>query len=180
MSDLNINKLPRNPMRREDEPGYEKEIWQPDWKCFCCHDTGIIYDSLAALVIDGYDSDHDKFPRCVNPGCNAGSDWDSEILTDCVDYRISALTCQKLDAIERENWRRTIESQFEAIHNSVKDTVKDTARGMSFKRVKRDRTPSEEEIAKKRHESALNADPQKLRSLAQAYLGDEFMRDGAS
>lgn len=175
MSDLNINKLPRAPMRREDEPGYEKEIWQPDWKCFCCHDTGIVYDSLAALVIDGYNRDRDKRPRCVNPGCKAGSDWDSEAMSGCIDYRISAATCQKLDAIERENWRRTVESRFERIQNSVNNT----AIGMSMLR-RRDRTPSEEEIAKKRHEEAINADPEKLREMARAYLGDEFMRDGAS
>lgn len=175
MSDLNIKKLPRAPMRREDEPGYDKEIWQPDWKCFCCHDTGIVYDSLAALVIDGYNRDRDKRPRCVNPGCKAGSDWDSEALTGCIDYRISAATCQKLDAIERGNWRRTIESRIHGIQNSVKGTAK----GMSMLQ-RRDRTPQEESHAQRKHEEMCNADPQKLQEAAKAYLGDEFMRDGAS
>lgn len=177
---MNLEKLSRNPMRREDEPGYEKEIWQPDWKCFCCHDTGIIYDTLATLVINGYDSDHDKRPRCVNPGCKAGSGWDSEALTGCIDYRISALTCQKLDAIERENWRHTIESRFELVQSRVKDTVKDTAKGMSFKRVKRDRTPEEELLAQRKHEEESCADPEKLKAAASSYLGDEFIRNGAS
>lgn len=175
MTDLNIKKLPRNPMRREDEPGYEKEIWQPGWKCFCCHDTGIIYNALAALVIDGYDPDCDKFPRCVNPGCKAGSDWDSETLTGSVDYRISAATCQKLDAIERENWRRTIESKFEQVQNRVKDT----AIGMSMLR-RRDRTSEQELLAQRKHEEMCNTDPQKLREMAEIYLGNDWLKDGAS
>lgn len=172
---MSIEKLPRNPMRGEDEPGYDKEIWQPSWKCFCCHDTGIIYDTLAGLVIDGYNPNQDKKPRCVNPGCKAGSDWDSEALTGSIDYRINAVTCQKLDAIERENWQRTIESQFKQVSRCVKDTAK----GMSMLR-RRDRTSEEELLAQRKHESASNADPKKLTAAARAYLGDEFMKDGAS
>ena len=99
---MEIKKLPRNPMRREDEPGYEKQIWQPNWRCYCCHDTGIITPYLATLVIDGYNPKHDKLPRCINPGCEAGSEWDSCALENCIDYRVDAKICQKLDALERE------------------------------------------------------------------------------
>lgn len=131
---MNIEKLPRVPMRREDEPGYEKEIWQPSWNCFCCHDTGIINPHLAAEAIDGYDSNRDRLPRCVNPGCKAGDYWDSEALTGCVDYRINAATCQKLDVIERENWRQTVHQK--QINIQALATV------MNLR--KRDRTPIEE------------------------------------
>ena len=55
-----MKKLPRNPMRPDQESGAEPEIWQPDWNCFCCHDSGLVYDHLAALVIDGYDGNRDK------------------------------------------------------------------------------------------------------------------------
>jgi hypothetical protein len=167
---MNIEKLPRAPMRREDEPGYEKEIWQPGWNCFCCHDTGIIASHLAALAIDGYDSNRDKFPRCVNPGCKAGSDWDSEALTDCVDYRISAATCQKLDAMEREDWRQTV--------GQKQINLRALAQKMNLR--KRDRTSLEEVEAQRRHEETCNPDPVRLRALAQAYLGSDYMKDGSS
>jgi hypothetical protein len=167
---MNIEKLPRAPMRREDESGYEKEIWQPSWNCFCCHDTGIIVSHLAALVIDGYNSNRDKLPRCVNPGCKPRSDWDSEALTHCVDYRISAVTCQKLDAIERENWRQTVRQK--------QINIRALAQKMNLR--KRDRTPIEETEAQRQHEEVCNANPEKLRAMAQAYLGSEYIKDGTS
>jgi hypothetical protein len=167
---VNIEKLPRSPIRREDEPGYEKQIWQPGWNCFCCHDTGIIASHLATLAIDGYDSNRDKFPRCVNPGCRAGSDWDSEALTGCVDYRISAATCQKLDAIERESWRQTVRQK--------QINIQPLAQKMNLR--ERARTSSENLEAQKRHEEVCNADPTKLIAMAQAYLGNDYIKDGTS
>jgi hypothetical protein len=167
---MNIEKLPRSPMRCEDEPGYEKEVWQPNWNCFCCHDTGIVNPHLASLVIDGYDSKRDQLPRCINPGCKAGEHWDSETLTQCVDYRISAAICQKLDASHREHWRQAAREK--------QINIQALAQQMSFR--KRDRTSGEEMEAQRRHEEASNTDPEKLREMARAYLSDEFMRDGAS
>lgn len=164
---MNIEKLPRVPMRREDEPGYEKEIWQPSWNCFCCHDTGIINQHLAVMVIDGYDSNRDKFPRCVNPGCKAGDHWDSEALTGCVDYRINAATCQKLDAIEREGWRQTVRQK--------QINIQALATMMSLR--KRERTSIEEMEAQRRHEEACNADPSELIAMAQTYLGSDYIKD---
>ncbi|MBD2254706.1 hypothetical protein [Nostoc parmelioides] len=102
-----MKKIPRAPVRAEDEPGYEKEIWQPSWQCFCCHDSGIVQPHLAQLVIDGYNYDQDKFPRCQNPGCKAGSHWDNENVSNSVDYRLSPVICKKIDSIEREGWRQT-------------------------------------------------------------------------
>ncbi len=34
-------KLPPLLMRRDSDPSYEPEIWQPDYSCFCCEDTGL-------------------------------------------------------------------------------------------------------------------------------------------
>jgi len=176
---VNIEKLPRNSMRPEKEPDAEVEIWQPSWKCFCCHDTGIINQHLAALVIDEYDSNRDKFPRCVNPGCKAGDHWDSETLTDCVDYRINAVTCQKLDAIEREGWRQTVRQKqinIQALAQKMNLRKRDAESGS----LRDHRTPAEEIKAWRRHEEVCNADPEKLIAVAQAYLGNEYMRDGSA
>ncbi len=98
----------------DKEPGAEVEIWQPDWNCFCCHDSGIVHHYLAALVIDGYDFNLDKLPRCHNPGCTSGSHYDGEVLAPSVDYRLTAEICQELDAIERKNWRDYLKCRMNA------------------------------------------------------------------
>jgi ABC-type proline/glycine betaine transport system substrate-binding protein len=59
-----MKKLPRFPMRPEKESEAEVEIWQPNWKCFCCHDSGIVVSHLAAMVIEEFDFKRDKPPRC--------------------------------------------------------------------------------------------------------------------
>lgn len=162
---MNIKKLPRNPMRPEKEPGVETELWQPSWKCFCCHDTGIIHPHLATLAIDEYDYNRDKLPRCVNPGCKAGSEWDTEVLADSIDYRIGAATCQQLDAISREDWRQTARTQ--------QINIQALAQEMSLR--KRDRTAIEEMEAQQRHWEASNADPSQLKAMALESLGNEYI-----
>jgi hypothetical protein len=114
-----IKKIPRAPMRPEKEPGVEIELWQPDWKCFCCHDSGMIVPHLAALIIDGYDSNRDKFPLCVNPGCKAASKYDSEFWDASVDRRIEPANCQQLDLLERESWERTVQAQSKRIQETT-------------------------------------------------------------
>jgi hypothetical protein len=98
-------------MRPEKEASADPEIWQPDWKCFCCHDRGIVHNYLAKLVIDGYDANRDKLPRCQNPGCEAGQDYDSAVLTASVDYRLTPEICLELDAIERKNWQDYVQQR---------------------------------------------------------------------
>mgnify|MGYP004576908539 CR=1 FL=1 len=107
-----MKKFNRTPMRPDKEPDVETEIWQPDWHCFCCHDSGIIVPHLAAMIIDGYDPDRDKLPRCVAPGCRSGSQYDSDALRHSVSYQIDDETCQELDAIERDDWKQTVERKF--------------------------------------------------------------------
>lgn len=167
---MKLAKLPRNPIRPEKEPCSEVEIWQPSWQCFCCHDTGIIATSLAALIIDEYDYNRDRLPRCVNPGCKAGDYWDSEALTDCIDYRISAATCQKLDVIERENWRKTVQR--------AQINIQALAQKMSLRQ--RARTPAEQIEAVRRHEELCHADSAfSMRKKAQEYLGTEYLKNGS-
>lgn len=103
-----MKKLPRLPMRPEQEPGADSEVWKPTWKCFCCHDYGIVRSHLAEIVIDSYDFNRDKLPRCQNHGCSAGSHYDSSAFAGCIDYRLNPAICQELDAIEREAWRQTL------------------------------------------------------------------------
>jgi hypothetical protein len=142
-----MKKLPREPMRPEREPGADPEIWQPDWKCFCCHDSGIVHHSLAALVIEGFDSKRDKLPRCHNLGCHAGSPYDEATLTGSVDYRLTPDICQELDAIERENWRDYVLHRRLALKIDL-STIGKNLRGRS-------RTSSEALEARQKHQAVL-------------------------
>lgn len=147
-----MKKLPRAPLRPEKEPGAEIEIWQPDWKCFCCHDCGIIVSHLAALVIDGYDCFRDKLPRCSQSGCEAGSQYDSDAVAPSVDYRIDAATCQQLDSIERNAWRKTVQAKAQRIQEATKALA-------SQKSLRaRDRSPDEEQGSLDRHRLVVEED----------------------
>lgn len=147
-----IKKLPRAPMRPEKEPGAETEIWQPEWKCFCCHDSGILVPHLAERIIDGYDCSLDKIPLCANPGCKAASKYNSEFWDASVDRRIEPAVCQQLDLLEREAWRKTIQVKAQ----KIQEAIKAFASQKSLR--KRDRSPEEEQLIRKRHHLVTQED----------------------
>ncbi|WP_414530265.1 hypothetical protein [Nodularia chucula] len=107
---MKLPELPPEPIRNEDQPGYQKEVWQPSWRCFCCEDTGIVRSRLAAMVIRGYNSNRDRLPICQAPGCNAGVNWLH--LEGNIDMRLTAAICQELDRISREDWRQSTQQKF--------------------------------------------------------------------
>ncbi|GFE72260.1 hypothetical protein [Chroococcus sp. FPU101] len=107
---MKLPQLPREIIRREDEPFYEKEIWQPSWNCFCCEDSGIVRTRLAKMVIQGFNPNCDRIPICQAPGCNAGAKWLH--LDGNIDLRLTAAICQEFDRISREDWRQTTEHKF--------------------------------------------------------------------
>ena len=152
-----MNKLPAAPMRPEDEPGYSKEIWQPRWKCYCCHDSGIVQPHLAQIAIADYNYDRDKLPRCQNTGCSAGNHWDGENVIDSVDYRLKPSICQELDSVERESWRKAIEQQHAKLVLRIAEV------GCEKNLRMRSRTHEEQQIAQQRHAAVLvnqGIDPQ--------------------
>jgi len=146
---MKLPQLPRKFIRKEDEPDYQPEIWQPSWNCFCCHDTGKVNSHLAKLVIEGYDPNKDKIPRCQNPGCHAGDNLDS-LGSNVVDYRFTAAICQQLDSIHREDWRQTTQTKAALIQKKIAEL----AQKKSMR--KRDRTPAEEMEAQQRHAAVLD------------------------
>lgn len=170
---MKLPQLPPEPMRPQDEQNKtDPEIWQPTWRCFCCQDTGRVDPNLVFLVIPNYSYSRDRIPLCQAPGCAVGANFLH--LEGCIDMRLTATICQELDRISREDWQKTTQHKVKEIQNAIADTTKD----MSIRQ--RDRTPAEEMEAQRRHEEACNADPQKRIAAAKAYLGDEFMRNGAS
>jgi len=177
-----MKKLPRTPMRPEKESDAEIEIWQPTWKCFCCHDSGIVVSHLAAMIIEGFDFKRDKLPRCQNPGCNSGCHWDSDNITHCVDYRLTPGICQELDATEREAWRETLLMQhrnLKARLNQLKEQEQKLTQKMKMPGTC-DRTANDNREAAIRHEEIKNADPNKLVSAAHKFLGDDYWEGGSS
>ena len=108
---MNLPELPPQPIRDEDKPGYQKEIWQPNWRCFCCQDSGIVRPSLAEMVIRSYDSNRDRLPICQAPGCNTGAKW-LHLEENNIDMRLTAAICRELDRISREDWRQSTQQKF--------------------------------------------------------------------
>ena len=102
---MEFQKIPALNRRKEDEPGYEKESWKPTWKCYCCHDTGFVLDRLAALVIDGYDAEKSKIPRCNATGCGAEVGESLEN-SGTLDFRLSSEICDRLNQMEKESWKQ--------------------------------------------------------------------------
>lgn len=145
-----LDKLPEFPrltMRRGNQPGYDKEIWQPSWRCYCCHDTGIVQQHLAALVIKGYNPRFDKQPVCQNPNCNTSPGL-SEQYSNCLDFRLNSAICQKLDMMEQESWRDGVREKQRRIKD-INAKVLVLSKNMSMRES--DRTPEEEMEAQRKH-----------------------------
>lgn len=146
----NMPKLEREPMRPEEEPGFDKPIWKPTWKCFCCHDVGIVWSYLASIVIEGYDFSRDKIPLCQNPNCHAGDHLIKNPLTrSCLDLRLNASICQKLDEFERDTWEKWARERQE---KSKEINAKVVALADAKSLRERARTPSEELEVQQKHE----------------------------
>ncbi len=104
---MDFKKLKPIPLRPECEPNYDKQLWQPNWYCFCCHDTGFVIERLAAYVIEGYVSGQHKIARCRASKCQAEIGETLEA-SGSLDNRLTREICDYLDNLEREEWARTL------------------------------------------------------------------------
>jgi len=155
-----FERLPINPKNEAED----KEIWQPSWKCFCCHDTGRIYPTLVRLVIANYDYDKDKIPICQN--CNAGSNWMH--LQLMIDTRIDFKICRHLDKFERENWKRTTQQQFEIIKKRVSLVTNEIAQAHSL--TSANRTPNDDREVVQRKAEIEAISPEQWKEMKNDYL----------
>ena len=107
-------KLPQfvpEPIKSPLENEAEGEIWQPDWRCYCCKDSGWITTPwLVELVVPNYTEGHDKRPACQRIGCAAGEYFQ---LDDRFDQRFTNDICQELHRLHIEDWKATIKANFE-------------------------------------------------------------------
>lgn len=149
---MDFKKLKPLTLRRECEPDYEKEIWQPNWRCFCCHDTGFVLDRLAAHVIEGYTAGLHKIVECQATLCQAEIGETLEA-SGTIDDRLTSDICDHLDSLERENWRQTLKQQHE-LRKKALGLVDELAERKSMRL--RQRTPTEEMEARRKHEEAIN------------------------
>ncbi len=149
---MEFEKLPALTRREEDEPGYEAESWKPAWKCYCCHDTGFVLDRLAALVIDGYDAEKSKIPRCNASGCGAELGLYLEE-SGTLDTRLSSQVCDRLAEMEKKSWK-DYRWQKHQLRKEALGLVEELAERKSMRPV--GRSEKEEKEAKEKHLRVVN------------------------
>lgn len=149
---MDFKKLQPLPLRPECEPDYDKQVWQPNWCCFCCHDTGFVLDRLAAYVVEGYRGGLHKIVRCQATRCIAEIGETLEA-SGSLDERLTPDICDRLDALERDDWARTAQKQSE-LKQRANRLVDELAERKSI-RLRR-RTLSEEMKVRRRHFEAID------------------------
>lgn len=82
----------------------DAEDWKPTWQCYCCHDSGVILDSLVREIIPEYNPLTDKRPLCQ--ACDASNKFFREACESYKshDTRFNRSLCQALAKQEYEEW----------------------------------------------------------------------------
>lgn len=102
-----FEKLPAQKPQQSEE----KEIFKPNWNCFCCHDSGFIIRT--ELVIESLGR-NDPGPVCNRPGCTSASRFGFEL-----DRRVPPEVCQQIHEWELSCWKSTVHSQWEKIVEKI-------------------------------------------------------------
>ncbi len=150
---MDFKKFKPIPLRPECEPNYDKQLWQPNWYCFCCHDTGFVLERLAAYVIEGYVGGQHKIARCRASKCQAEIGETLEA-SGSLDNRLTREICDYLDYLERSDWARTLKRKHE-LRKQALGLVDELAERKSI-RLRR-RTPSEEMEVRRKHSEIINS-----------------------
>ena len=146
---VDLPQFGRSLMRPEQSEAEKlgQEICFPNWKCFCCHDTGIVNPHLVERVISDYDYEKDKFPVCQNAGCQPGEKYINNLkISSSLDFRFDRELCQKLDLIHRQEWQLEKKRTISQLENKVIDLAK----AKSLRRG--ERTQLENETAAQNHQ----------------------------
>ncbi len=126
---------------KERESG-DREIWQPTYKCFCCHDYGYVQPSLVRLIIPDYNPDKDLIPLCQR--CEASDRWQHPDVIPSFDMRFTEEICDRLHEYDRANWRKWAKKR------QKNDKVIDYSAAVKSLR-KRSRSSEEEYLAQRKH-----------------------------
>lgn len=92
--------------RLDDE--IDPEIWQPNWSCHCCHDTGLIVKNLVRRVMAEFEDLHDLPVLCQRPGCYARREIAAVLM---VDERFTPEVCAYLHEMSVKDWNVTARAQ---------------------------------------------------------------------
>lgn len=144
---MDFKKLKPIPLRPECEPDYDKQVWQPNWYCFCCHDTGFVVERLAAYVIEGYTSGQHKIARCQASKCQAEIGETLEA-SGSLDNRLTREICDYLDYLERSEWAQTLKRKHE-LRKQALGLVDELAERKSIRL--RQRSLEEEMVVRRKH-----------------------------
>ena len=104
-------------------------------------------DRLASLVIDGYDSEKSKIPRCNASSCGAEVGLYLEE-SGTLDNRLSSKVCDRLAEMERKSWE-DYRWQKHQLRKKAIGLVEELAEKNSMRGVKR--SAEEQKRAKERH-----------------------------
>ncbi|WP_066425125.1 hypothetical protein [Anabaena sp. 4-3] len=148
----------------ETSDNEEEELFYPQWRCFCCQDSGIIPAHLARLIMPSYHSNRDKWPICQNLNCDAYSKrFGDNVGLENFDTRLIPAICQKLDFKNREFWRITVQKQIEI--RSLAKKMKMPGSG--------DRTENDNREVRQRKAEIEAITPEQWERMRAAYLGGE-------
>ena len=117
-----LTQLPRlHPLvlRPETELGYERVAWRPTWKCFCCHDTGLVQYSLLKQVMPDYDACRHKPVKCNASLCEYELGITLQ-MSNTLDLRFDSSICDRLDKIERQSWQEWEREKHELRNKAIK------------------------------------------------------------
>ena len=153
-----FDRLPLIPQLEEAE----KEIFHPHWNCFCCQDSGFIQPHLVKKIIPDYNYNQDKNVACQNPSCKSFHEKWGNINLENFDTRFLPAICQKLDLLNRETWRNTVQVQIDTRCLSQK---------MSIRKV--DRTESENKEVQERKREIEAISHEQWMSIREKYLGGQ-------
>ena len=148
-----FKKLQPIPLRPECEPDYDKQVWQPNWYCFCCHDTGFVIERLATYVIEGYIRGQHKIVECRATSCQAEI-GETLRASGTLDRRLTPDICDHLDCMERQEWAQTVEKQSQ-LRKQALGLVDELSERKST-RLRR-RTPAEEMEVRRKHSEIINS-----------------------
>lgn len=151
---MKFEKIPDEPLRSEDDPAYDEELWRPTWKCYCCHDTGFILPRLAEQIFDRYRHGKSKFPRCTATACKTDIGTDKRLLAS-TNFNVPVHICDYFDRLERQDWNDWVMRQAKLIKNNkdkAKSAIEELSKSMA---VRSPRTSAEQMLAQQQHQNVL-------------------------
>lgn len=145
---MSLPQFPREPIRSSEKISTDRELWQPNWNCFCCEDTGFINTSLVRQVIPDYEPSTDRLPICLT--CTK-AEWAmsaDQRVSQTLDWRFDAALCRQLDRTNRQWWRETAREWYKQ-----RLGLSGLTEQMNLRQ--RDRTLQEQQLAEQKHRNAI-------------------------